>query len=122
VPDEVAAALGDLVSDVDRALIAQGIADYLAATFRAGVSTGIEGWRDDDYAFVRDWGFPLAAGCPVSVWQGAQDRMVPYAHGQWLVAHWERARPRLLPEQGHLSLPTTGFADVLDDLLDPDHT
>jgi pimeloyl-ACP methyl ester carboxylesterase len=117
---EVAAALGDLVSDVDRALIASGIADYLAATFRAGVSTGVAGWRDDDHAFVRDWGFPLAARCPVSIWQGAHDRMVPYAHGQWLVAHWARARSRLLPGQGHLSLPVSGFADVLDDLLNPD--
>jgi pimeloyl-ACP methyl ester carboxylesterase len=118
-PHDVAAALGDLVSEVDRGLIGSGVAGSLAALFRAGVSTGVAGWRDDDLAFVRDWGFPLAARCPVSIWQGAQDRMVPYAHGRWLAAHWDRARARLLPEQGHLSMPATGFADALDDLLRP---
>src|SRR5439155_24210258 len=82
---EVGAALGSLVSDVDKVALTGVFADFLAATFRHAVSNGIAGWRDDDLAFVRDWGFDLAKiERPVAVWQGQQDRMVPFTHGQWL--------------------------------------
>jgi pimeloyl-ACP methyl ester carboxylesterase len=116
---DVSAALGDLVSPVDRELLSTGIAEYLADSFHAALRTGIAGWRDDDLAFVREWGFPLVAHVPVSIWQGGQDRMVPFAHGTWLAREWTDARDRRLPDQGHLSLPATGFAAVLDELMRP---
>ena len=95
-------------------------ADYLAASFRAAVAGGVAGWRDDDLAFVTDWGFTMAdaaAGAPVAVWQGDQDMMVPWSHGQWLAAHIPRARAHLLPGEGHLTL-VNAFGAILDDLLD----
>ncbi|WP_205862098.1 alpha/beta fold hydrolase [Planosporangium thailandense] len=113
---EVADALGDLVSEVDRRQLTGGFADYLAESFRIAVTAGIAGWRDDDLAFIRKWGFDLRGGCPVAVWQGDQDRMVPYAHGRWLAANVPGARAHLLPGHGHLSL--FGLVDeVLDDLV-----
>src|ERR1035437_9446575 len=83
---ELAAGLGGLLSEADNAVISGEFAEYLAASFRAAVATGTAGWRDDDLAFVRDWGFPLSgggngAGVPITIWQGGQDRMVPYAPG-----------------------------------------
>lgn len=80
---EVAAALGGLASDVDKSALTGEFADTLAEAFRRSVSTGIAGWRDDDLAFTRSWGFNLdTIRCPVAVWQGGQDRMVPFSHGQ----------------------------------------
>jgi pimeloyl-ACP methyl ester carboxylesterase len=114
---EVAEALGDLVSEVDRRQLTGDFAEYLAESFRVAVVDGIAGWRDDDLAFVRDWGFRLDGGCPVAIWQGDQDRMVPYAHGQWLAAHVPGARAQLLPGHGHLSLLGDVFDDILDDLV-----
>ena len=72
---------------------------------RRALSTGIAGWRDDDLAFVAPWGFELSGiTVPVSIWQGARDRMVPFAHGQWLAAHIPGARVHLYDDEGHISL------------------
>ena len=117
---EVADGLGDLVSAADKAAATGEFADYVAASFRAAVRGGIAGWRDDDLAFVADWGFTMAeagAGAPVAVWQGDQDMMVPRAHGRWLAAHVPGARAHLLAGEGHLTL-VTSFGAILDDLLD----
>ena len=115
--EEVAEALGGLITDVDRAALTDELADYLAAEFREAVRTGIDGWIDDDLAFTRDWGFRLdALPVPVTVWQGDEDLMVPYAHGAWLAANVGGARARLLPGVGHLSL-VERIGEIVDDLL-----
>ena len=116
----VVAGLGDLVSAADKAALTGEFADYEAASLRAAVAGGVAGWRDDDLAFVTDWGFTMAdvgAGAPVAVWQGDQDMMVPWSHGQWLATHIPRARAHLLPGEGHLTLVHI-FGAILDDLLD----
>jgi pimeloyl-ACP methyl ester carboxylesterase len=124
---EVAQALGGLVIAADQAALTGDFADYVAAALRASMNTGIAGWRDDDLAFIKDWGFslgwepagdPAAASAPVAIWQGDQDKMVPFAHGQWLAAHVPGARTHLLPGEGHLSLTVSSLDRILDDLLD----
>jgi pimeloyl-ACP methyl ester carboxylesterase len=116
-PADIVAAFGDLVSEVDKRSLTGAFAEFIAASVRHAVSTGIAGWCDDDLAFVRDWGFPLGDGARVTIWQGAQDRMVPYPHGQWLAAHLPDARAHLLPDEGHLSLVVT-LDPILDELLE----
>ena len=117
---DVVAGLGDLVSAADKAALTGEFADYEAASLRAAVASGVAGWRDDDLAFVTDWGFTMAdvgAGAPVAVWQGDQDMMVPWSHGHWLATHIPGARAHLLPGEGHLTL-VHRFGAILDDLLD----
>lgn len=117
-PEAVAAALGGLVSDVDKAVLTGEYAEFMATSFHRAVSKGIAGWRDDDLAFVKPWGFDLAAiRTPVAVWQGGEDRMVPMAHGAWLARHVAGAQSNLLPPEGHLSLAINRLGDVLDGLL-----
>jgi pimeloyl-ACP methyl ester carboxylesterase len=124
---DVAQALGGLVIAADQAALTGEFADYVAAALRASMNTGIAGWRDDDLAFVKDWGFSLdpaldaargAPAAPVAIWQGDQDKMVPFAHGQWLAASIPGARAHLLPGEGHLSLTVSSLDRILDDLLD----
>lgn len=115
--EQIAAALGDLVSEVDRRALTGEFADYLAAVFHAAVADGTDGWRDDDAAFLRDWGFdPSAIKVPVSVWQGGQDRMVPFAHGRWLADRLPGAAAHLDPRHGHLSVMLACFGEILDEL------
>jgi pimeloyl-ACP methyl ester carboxylesterase len=114
--ESLAAGLGGLLTDVDRAAFTGELAEFLAETNRAAISTGPWGWVDDDLAFARDWGFELAEiGVPVAIWHGRHDAMVPTAHGEWLTRHVPGARSRILDEEGHLSL-VLRFGAVLDDL------
>jgi pimeloyl-ACP methyl ester carboxylesterase len=117
---ELADAMGGLISDADKAVLSSDLAEYLAASFRAAVTAGIAGWRDDDLAFTRSWGFSIAAcgAVPVAIWQGGADRMVPRAHGEWLAAQLPGCRARLLPAEGHLTLAVTSFGQILDDLVE----
>jgi pimeloyl-ACP methyl ester carboxylesterase len=124
----VAQALGGLVIAVDQAALTGEFAEYVAGGLRAAMTSGVAGWRDDDLAFVKDWGFSLGwdpetpaadpPAAPVAIWQGDQDMMVPFAHGQWLAAHIPGARTHLLPGEGHLSLTVSSLDRILDDLLD----
>ena len=85
----------------------------------AAVSAGIWGWFDDDFAFTRDWGFALSEiAVPVALWQGGEDRMVPFAHGEWLSAHVAGVRAHLTDGDGHLSLAVSSLPKILDDLLE----
>jgi pimeloyl-ACP methyl ester carboxylesterase len=132
---QVAEGLGGLISAADKAALTGGYADYVAEGLKASLSSGIAGWRDDDLAFTADWGFSLgwdpgsgeasseessqeSPAAPVAIWQGDQDRMVPFAHGQWLASHITGARAHLLRGEGHLTLTVTAMDRILDDLLD----
>jgi pimeloyl-ACP methyl ester carboxylesterase len=116
----VAQAFGGLVIEADQAVLTGEFADHIATCLRAALNSGIAGWRDDDLAFTRDWGFSLTGEPPLraAIWQGDQDRMVPFAHGQWLAAGIPGARVHLMPGDGHLSMTISAFDRILDDLLD----
>jgi pimeloyl-ACP methyl ester carboxylesterase len=117
--EAIARALDSLLPPVDRALVTGELAAEIVESFTRALEPGIEGWLEDDLAFARDWGFDLAdLHCPVSVWQGGVDLMVPAAHGAWLARHIPGVRAHLLPDEGHLSVPATRIGDILDELLD----
>jgi pimeloyl-ACP methyl ester carboxylesterase len=103
--EQLGEALGDLAPQVDRDAMRGGLADWLAAMFRKAVSSGIAGWRDDDLAFLANWGFDVSqVGRPVLLWQGSEDRMVPLAHGRWLADRIPGVTAEILPGEGHISL------------------
>jgi pimeloyl-ACP methyl ester carboxylesterase len=115
---ELHAALGDLLSDVDRSVLSGDFADYLVTSMRTGLAHGPWGWFDDDVALMLHWGFELDAIVPpVTIWQGESDRFVPFAHGEWLAGHVAGARPQLLADHGHLSIVIGCYGRVLDDLI-----
>lgn len=116
---EVAAMFRDLVDDVDRGALTGEYAQFMADGMREGQRESFAGWLDDDLSFTQPWGFePGDIPGIVHVWQGAHDRMVPFAHGRWLVEHLGNACAHLHPEHGHLSLAVAGFPAIIDALVD----
>ncbi|WP_375390345.1 alpha/beta fold hydrolase [uncultured Amnibacterium sp.] len=111
-------ALGSLLPPVDRAVLTDEYGQDLAASFGDALRRSTDGWLDDDLAFVSDWGFALEEiRRPVLLWQGEEDLMVPFAHGQWLAAHVPGVTAHLMPGEGHLSIAVGAVDRMLDELL-----
>ena len=115
--DAMIAELASLLPPVDVAELTGAFGRFMVDSQEEAFRTGIWGWFDDDIAFTMPWGFDLASiTVPVAIWQGAQDLMVPVAHGDWLAAHVAGARHEYRPEHGHLSLAIAAFDQIVDDL------
>jgi pimeloyl-ACP methyl ester carboxylesterase len=58
------------------------------ARLRATFADSLDGWIDDQFAFVHPWGFDVAdINVPVGIWHGTRDTRMPRAHSDWLAAH-----------------------------------
>jgi pimeloyl-ACP methyl ester carboxylesterase len=105
--------MATLLPQVDRDHLTDEFGEDLAANFKEGLRNGVDGWVDDDLAFTGPWGFDLASiTVPVAIWQGSEDLMVPYAHGQWLATQVPGVRAHLLQGEGHLSV-AVGALDAM---------
>ena len=78
--------MASLLSPADRAALDGGLAEYLHACV---VETGgVDGWLDDDLAFVSPWGFGLETiSVPVLIRHGELDEFVAADHSRWLGEH-----------------------------------
>src|SRR5207253_2948852 len=104
---DVAAICDALGIDRLRAWGTSGVGPHALALaeIHAGIEPRSDGWFDDDVALTSPWGFDLASiRVPVLVWQGEQDRFVPFGHGVWLAAQIPGAEARLEPDDGHLTI------------------
>jgi pimeloyl-ACP methyl ester carboxylesterase len=107
--------LATLLPEVDRRVLTSDVGADAVAGMVAGVQVP-DGWIDDDLAFTRDWGFDLAAmSVPTYVWQGSEDRMVPFHHGQWLAEHVPGAVAHLEEGEGHFSIAVGALGRMLDE-------
>jgi pimeloyl-ACP methyl ester carboxylesterase len=112
-PEELADAFRPHLSDVDAAALTGEFAEHLLGSIVDGLAPGVEGWVDDDLAFLAPWGFDVAAiEVPVLVWQGEEDLMVPAPHAAWLREHVAGAQGETLPGEGHLTVFTNRVGGV----------
>jgi pimeloyl-ACP methyl ester carboxylesterase len=109
--------LASLLPEVDRQVLTSGVGADSVAGMIAGVQVP-DAWIDDDLAFTRSWGFDLAAiTVPAYVWQGSEDKMVPFHHGEWLAEHVPGAVAHLEEGEGHFSIAVGAFDRMLDEAL-----
>jgi pimeloyl-ACP methyl ester carboxylesterase len=109
--------LSTLLPDVDRAELNDEFGEDMVASFAEALRLGVDGWLDDDLAFVRPWGFaPDKIAVPTFVWQGSEDLMVPFAHGEWLARTIPGVTAHLEHGHGHLSIGVGKIDAMLDEL------
>jgi pimeloyl-ACP methyl ester carboxylesterase len=96
--------LQSILPPIDAALLKGEMGEFLYRWMTGGIARTVDGWVDDDLAFIGDWGFePEQVRVPVLVVHGGQDLMVPFDHGQWLGARIPGVTTRFSTEEGHLS-------------------
>lgn len=110
--------MSSLLPQVDRDVMTNEVGEDMVTSFAEGLRPGVDGWLDDDLAFVQPWGFALSAvSVPVVIWHGSDDLMVPFSHGEWLSRNVSGATSRLVQGEGHVSLAVGAIDRMLDDLL-----
>ena len=114
---DLVAEMASLLPEIDRAALSDEYGEDMAASFQEALRVGVEGWLDDDLAFLDDWGFGLdEISVPTSLWQGTADLMVPPSHGRWFASHLPQASVTILKGEGHLSLALGVLDRMLDEL------
>ena len=108
-PDELAEAIGGLVTPVDEAVVTADFADWMSRTFnhagRAGRRSASATTASRRSA--RGASTSPTSGCRWRSGRAAQDAMVPFAHGELAGRARARApRPHLFEDEGHLTLVT----------------
>jgi pimeloyl-ACP methyl ester carboxylesterase len=113
--------LASLLTGPDAAALTGELAAFLYESL-IGIG-GVDGWLDDDLAFVAPWGFDLGAiAVPVLVRHGEQDRFVPADHGRWLAGRIPGAEARITAADGHITLYRAAIPEVHAWLLQQDRS
>jgi pimeloyl-ACP methyl ester carboxylesterase len=94
------------------------MAEHLALCWRDGLRDGDQGWWDDWAAYLRPWGFDLAAiRVPVQLWHGLADAAVPPAHGRWLATRIPGVDAHFPADDDHATIEAAHRGDAYDWLL-----
>jgi pimeloyl-ACP methyl ester carboxylesterase len=117
-PDAIVESMRSLLSAVDAGALSGETARDAAVSMETGLADGIDGWLDDDLAFVQDWGFGITQiQTPVLLMHGREDRFVPVAHGEWLAEAIPGVDARIYDDEGHISLRVNRLEELYDWLL-----
>lgn len=85
----------------------------LFSVLHEGLRQGPTGIAWDNVAWCGPWDVDLrTVRCPVELWYGDQDQMVPPAHGEWLAGHLPDARLVVHPGEGHL-VPMRHWVEIV---------
>jgi pimeloyl-ACP methyl ester carboxylesterase len=114
-PEQIKDVLASVLPPVDAAVLTGERAEHVKRNFDRAIAPGIVGWRDDDIAFTKPWGFELSEiRVPTLLWQGVQDKMVPVAHARWLAERIPGVEAHISEEDGHLSISVGRLGEIYD--------
>jgi pimeloyl-ACP methyl ester carboxylesterase len=114
-PEEAKEVWATVLPPVDAAVLTGERAEHWKRSNDRALAQGIAGWRDDDLAFTKPWGFELSEiRVPALLWQGVQDLMVPVAHARWLAERIPGVEAHISEEDGHLSIAVGRLGEIYD--------
>jgi pimeloyl-ACP methyl ester carboxylesterase len=94
----------DIFTPADHEALA-GAWGWLGRLAAQAMADGVDAMADDDLAYVTPWGFdPTRVMAPLLLMHGADDRMVPCTHSEWLADHCPGAELRISRGDGHVSV------------------
>jgi pimeloyl-ACP methyl ester carboxylesterase len=113
--EQIKDVMASVLPPVDAAVLTGERAQHFKRSNDRALAQGIAGWRDDDIAFTKPWGFELGEiRVPTLLWQGVQDLMVPVAHARWLVERIPGVEAHISEEDGHLSIAVGRLGEIYD--------
>lgn len=103
----------------DRAVLQRReISIALLEATREALRQGSAGVLHDFNLYAHPWDLNFdAIMTPVVLWHGQADATVPVSHTEYLAGVLPKARARVLPEEGHFSLPVNHMTEILALLL-----
>jgi len=118
-PDGLRQAMLTVLSPLDQEAFTPEVGEWIYSVMVEGAGERIEGWRDDDLAFVNPWGFdPADIRVPVLLLHGVQDLMAPPGHGRWLAGRIPGVQAEISDDQGHITLLVNPVPDAHEWLLE----
>jgi pimeloyl-ACP methyl ester carboxylesterase len=117
-PERVLHWVGRRLGPADRQLLADpGVRPLLVSSLAEALSRKGRGLVPDLQALAGPWGFdPAELTCPVRIWHGLDDRIVPPAFSRALASRMATAGAVFLAGEGHFSLPILQAETILRDL------
>jgi pimeloyl-ACP methyl ester carboxylesterase len=113
-PRRVPELFNDLPAEDEAVLDRPEVQEILSATMTEAFRQGTRGAVHDIGLEARPWDVDLSAiETPVEVWHGHKDTLVSIAQGEALARAIPTASPRLLPEEGHISLRVNHITAIL---------
>lgn len=101
-----------------RALSCQELRNALIASSVEALRRGVRAAAIDGLLYGKPWGFSLREiRCPVHVWHGEKDVVVPPSMGHYLAESIPGCQAHFCPEDGHFSLPFTRLQEILKPVL-----
>jgi pimeloyl-ACP methyl ester carboxylesterase len=117
-PAELVEVWSTLLGPEDRSVLTEELAAFLVESAALGLRDGVDGWLDDNFAFVKPWGFDVTSvDRPVLLLHGGDDRFVPVSHGRWLADRIPGVEARITDADGHLTLVERRVGEVHEWLL-----
>lgn len=109
--------VGNGLPPMDQAALTPAVVAGLARAWREGIGRSVQGAVSDAGIYARDWGFlPSTIAVPTTLWHGDQDTLIP----RNALTPYEAipgATLRLLPGEGHYSLPFNHAGSILSHLV-----